>query len=289
MLLPILMPQESFWWWQCSDRYISLPPPPPPSIPLPPSFSPSLISRTVSVDVKRKVQGFQQVCKMTIEMIDNWVTNLRFNEMKNEKMKKKKIMLVFNRFYFLYAGRDCCLGFSISHVTFSEVTSVWGVSAVAILDFSLNVYACGRQRALAMPAYCIAANCNNSQATQSITMHEFPRNRPAVRRKWVNWFVSTIQTSRLWCCASVTPISMCSEHFAECNFINFMAEYQMGFVSKRNLQNCPQGNWPVKKSSSNLQGWSSVTSSKRTATVIPKTERYPDTLKQALTRQTQKV
>ena len=42
--LPILM-QKSFWWWQCSDRYlISLSPPPP--------FSPSLISRTVSVDVK---------------------------------------------------------------------------------------------------------------------------------------------------------------------------------------------------------------------------------------------
>ena len=35
-------------------------------------------------------------------------------------------ILDFNRFYFLE--------FSISHVTFSEVTSVWGVSAVAILD-----------------------------------------------------------------------------------------------------------------------------------------------------------
>ena len=49
--LPILM-QKSFWWWQCSDRYIislffhlhTLPPP-----------SPSLISRTVSVDVKHHV------------------------------------------------------------------------------------------------------------------------------------------------------------------------------------------------------------------------------------------
>ena len=92
-------------------------------------------------------------------------------------------MLVYNQFYFLYAGRDCCLRFSISHVTFSEVTSVLGVSAVAILDCSLNVYACGRQKALTMPAYCVAANCNNSQATQSITMHEFPQNQPDVRRK----------------------------------------------------------------------------------------------------------
>ena len=42
--LPILM-QESFCWWQCSDRYIISSPPPPP-------FSPSLISLMVSVDVK---------------------------------------------------------------------------------------------------------------------------------------------------------------------------------------------------------------------------------------------
>ena len=50
--LPILM-QESFWWWQCSDRYII-------SLfphlhnPLPP-FSPSLINLMVSVDIKHHV------------------------------------------------------------------------------------------------------------------------------------------------------------------------------------------------------------------------------------------
>ena len=42
--------QKSFWWWQCSDRYIiSLSPH------LHNPFSPSLISRTVSVDVKHHV------------------------------------------------------------------------------------------------------------------------------------------------------------------------------------------------------------------------------------------
>ena len=65
--------------------------------------------------------------------------------------------------------------------------SDWGVSAVAILDCSVNEYVCGRQKALTMPAYCIAADCNNSQATQSITMHEFPQNWPAVRWKWVKF------------------------------------------------------------------------------------------------------
>ena len=45
--------QKSFWWWQCSDRYItSLSPPP---ISPPPSFSTSLISLMVSVDVKHHV------------------------------------------------------------------------------------------------------------------------------------------------------------------------------------------------------------------------------------------
>ena len=50
--LPILM-QKSFRWWQCSDRYIlSLSP----HLHTPfPTFSPSLISRTVSVDVKHHV------------------------------------------------------------------------------------------------------------------------------------------------------------------------------------------------------------------------------------------
>ena len=45
--------QQSFWWWQCSDRYIiSLSPHL--HIPFPP-FSPSLISCTVSVDIKHQV------------------------------------------------------------------------------------------------------------------------------------------------------------------------------------------------------------------------------------------
>ena len=102
-------------------------------------------------------------------------------------------MLVFNRFYFLQAGRDCCLGFSISHVTFLEVTSVWGVSVVAILDCSLNVYACGRQKALTMPAYtyCLAANCNNSQATQK---HNYARV-PATLCEAKMGQICTIQTS----------------------------------------------------------------------------------------------
>ena len=76
-------------------------------------------------------------------------------------------MLVFNRFYFLQGGRDCCLGFSISHVTFSEVTSVWGVSAVAIQDCSLNVYACGRQKALP---------CRPTVLQQTVTTHKQPKD-----------------------------------------------------------------------------------------------------------------
>ena len=50
--LPILM-QKSFWWWQCSDRYIIFLSPCL-HAPFPP-FSPSLISRTVSVDIKHHV------------------------------------------------------------------------------------------------------------------------------------------------------------------------------------------------------------------------------------------
>ena len=113
-------------------------------------------------------------------------------------------------------------------MTFSEVTSVWGVSAVAILDCSLNVYACGRQKALTVPAYCVAADCNSSQATQNITMHELPRNRPAVRRKWT----ISVHFKRADVDAAPHHAHFCSVHFAECDFANFI-EYR---ISKRNLK-----------------------------------------------------
>ena len=48
----LILMQESFWWWQCSDRYIlSLFP----HLHTPSPFSPSLISLMVSVDVKHHV------------------------------------------------------------------------------------------------------------------------------------------------------------------------------------------------------------------------------------------
>ena len=75
-----------------------------------------------------------------------------------------------------------------------------------------------------MPAYCVAANCNNSQMTPGITMHKLPRNRPTVRRKWIK-FINTIQTSFL---AAPHHTHLCSEHFSECNFADPM-EYRMRF------------------------------------------------------------
>ena len=64
---------------------------------------------------------------------------------------------VFNRFYFLslVLSRD-----------FPGVTSVWGVSAVAILDSSVNCACVWSTKKLTMPTYCVAANGNNLQTTQ---------------------------------------------------------------------------------------------------------------------------
>ena len=91
------------------------------------------------------------------------------------------------------------------------------------------MYACGRQKTLTMPAYCVAANCNNSQTpTRGITMHELPRNRPAVRRKWIK----CIQFKRAdFLIAASHHAHFCSAHFSECDFANPM-EYRMGFASK---------------------------------------------------------
>ena len=65
------------------------------------------------------------------------------------------------------------------------MTSVRGVSAVAILDSSVNCVCVWSTKKLTILAYCVAANCNNSQMSPGITMHELLRNRPAVRHKWI--------------------------------------------------------------------------------------------------------
>ena len=58
-----------------------------------------------------------------------------------------------------------------------------------------------------MLAYCVAANCNNSQTTPCITMYELPRNRPAVRWKWINLYNSNELTFLLH---RITPICVAS-------------------------------------------------------------------------------
>ena len=78
-----------------------------------------------------------------------------------------------------------------------------------------------------MPAYCVAANCNNSQTTLGITMHKLPRTRPAVRRKWIKF----IQFKRADFLAALHHAHLCSKHFSECDFANPM-EYHIGFASK---------------------------------------------------------
>ena len=107
------------------------------------------------------------------------------------------------------------------------MTSAWGVCAVAILDSSVNCVCVWSTKKLTMPAYCIAANCNNSQTTPGITMHELSHNRPAVRRKWIKF----IQFKWPNFLAAPHHAHLCSEHFSECDFANPM-EYGMGFCFK---------------------------------------------------------
>ena len=87
---------------------------------------------------------------------------------------------------------------------------------VAILVSSVNCVCVWWTKKLTMLAYCAAANCNNSQTTPGITMHEFPRNRPAVRRKWIKF----IQFKRADFLAEPHHAHLCSEHFSECDFAN---------------------------------------------------------------------
>ena len=104
------------------------------------------------------------------------------------------------------------------------MTSVSGVSAVVILDSSVNCVCMWSTKKLTMPAYCVAANCNNSQTTPAITMHELPRNRPVVRRKWIKF----IQFKRADFLAAPHHAHLCSERFSECDFANPMPAIPYG-------------------------------------------------------------
>ena len=103
------------------------------------------------------------------------------------------------------------------------MTSVWGVSVVAILDSSVNCVCVWSTKKLTMPAYCVAAKCNNSQTTPGITMHELPCNRHTVRQKWIKF----IQFKRADFLAALHHAHLSSEHFSDCDFAN-----PMEFASK---------------------------------------------------------
>jgi len=122
---------------------------------------------------------------------------------------------VFNRFFFFFyrlAETTVSGSPSVTWLPGSDVSL--GVSAVAILDSWVNCVCVWSTKKLTMPAYCVAANCNNSQTTPGITMHEPPRNRPAVRRKWINF----IQFKRADFLAAPHHAHLCNKHFSECDF-----------------------------------------------------------------------
>ena len=92
-------------------------------------------------------------------------------------------------------------------MTFPEVTSVWGVGAVAILDSSVNCVCVWLTKKLTMLAYCVAANCKNLQMTPGIAMHELPRNWPAVSESGLNLYNSNELTFLL---RHIMPICIAS-------------------------------------------------------------------------------
>ena len=81
-----------------------------------------------------------------------------------------------------------------------------------------------------MLAYCVAANCNNLQTTPGITMHELPRNRHVVRRKWMKF----IQFKGADFLAAPHHAYLSGEHFSECDFANPM-KYRMGFCFETDM------------------------------------------------------
>ena len=84
-----------------------------------------------------------------------------------------------------------------------------------MLDSSVNCVCVWSTKTLTIPAYWVAANCNNSQTIPGITMHELSRNRPAVRRKWIKLYNSNELTFLLrritLICVASTSVSAISQ------------------------------------------------------------------------------
>ena len=108
------------------------------------------------------------------------------------------------------------------------MTSVWGVSAIAILDSSVNCVCMWSTKKLTMAAYCVATNCNNSQTTPGIATRELPCNRPAVRQKWIKF----IQFKWADFLAVLHHAHLCSKHFSECDFANPMEYWEYWYSFK---------------------------------------------------------
>ena len=117
--LPIFM-QKSFWWWQCSDRYIiSLSP----HLHTPFSpFSPSLISHTVSVEVKHHVylllddRNSWTVLNSYVGSLTNIIT-MSLNEIHIDRLQPKsttkgKFLIYFCLLLSVWVGA-CCQPFDV--------------------------------------------------------------------------------------------------------------------------------------------------------------------------------
>ena len=158
---------------------------------------------------------------MTIEIIDKWVTSLRFNEIK--KMEKRRSFC-----WFLIDYLFCRMA----------ETAVLGSPSVTWLSrkWRQSGSQCGFHLRLFIECVCV---WSPTVLQQTLTTYKQPKHNYArvpeesTRCEAKMGQICTIQTS--WLCCSLSHAHLCSEHFADCDFVNFMAEYQMGFASKRNL------------------------------------------------------
>ena len=155
-------------------------------------------------------------------MIDKRVTSFRFNEIKNGKNVLSRFLINFI---------VCRLAKTVLHQSRDFLGSDVNLGSqcgchLRLFIESMNVYAHGRQKALTMLAYCVAANCNNSQAAQNITMHSSCR----IDRLCANLCISDKLTLSLMLC-HITSICVVSTS-AECDFTNLI-EY---CISEQNLK-----------------------------------------------------
>ena len=163
---------------------------------------------------------------MTIKMIDKWVTSLRFNEIKNEKNEKCWFLI---NFIFCRLAETAVSG----SPSVTWLSQKWCQSGESVQLPSLIAH----WMCMCVVSKKTKKSCRPTVLQQTVTTHKAQLciSSRGIDPLWGENGSNLYNSNELTLMLHLSHAHLCSKHFTECDFVNFMVEYQRGFASKQNL------------------------------------------------------